>query len=182
MKGRTVCPQCNTEFVVDVPENTEKHTITCEHCGTEFSIRCNKTECVPGDWEEHGEPRKTVLSALKPKTKKPIVASFLLLTVAVLGIFNGVLEVYNQLTYLPFIYEVITNLQFGILILVCGCCALAGFVASFKRRFYTVAAVSAFISIFSMGFLIGLALGVAAFVLIVLSRDEFENATKGKVF
>jgi len=183
MKGRTVCPQCNHEFIIDVPDDVEKHEIICEQCHNKFTIRCSaKQGCISGEWEEYGEPRKTVLSSLKPKTKKPIVASFLLLTVCVLGLFNGTLELYDQLTYLPFIYEVLTHVEFAAMILVCSVVALAGFFTSFKRRFFNVAAISAFIGIFSFGFIIGLALSVAAFVLILLSRDEFENATKGKVF
>ena len=37
-------------------------------------------------WEEHGEPRKTILSSIKPKTDKPKIAAIILVCVFALGI------------------------------------------------------------------------------------------------
>ncbi|HMA83049.1 MAG TPA: hypothetical protein VKP59_02350 [Candidatus Thermoplasmatota archaeon] len=40
-------------------------------------------------WEEHGEPRKTILSSIKPRTDKPMIASFLLIGVVVIAIVSS---------------------------------------------------------------------------------------------
>jgi len=92
VKGRTTCPQCNQEFVVDVPDNTETHGVTCPHCAHEFTIKtkdCKNKNSEECSWEEHGEPRKTILSAIKPRTGKPTIAAILLVAVFVIGTFTA---------------------------------------------------------------------------------------------
>ena len=185
MKGRTTCPECNYEFVVDVPETAEQQEITCPKCDHSFVIRCKTPDqCIEEEWEEHGEPRKTVLSALKPRTNRPIVASFLLLAVCVLGIFNAVFELNDQafIPYLTFFTEILTNIEIAAIIIVFSGFALVSSVTTFKRRFFGLSVFGAFIGIFSFGFIVGLGMSIAALALIMLARDEFENATKGKVF
>ncbi|RLI63161.1 MAG: hypothetical protein DRO67_06160, partial [Candidatus Asgardarchaeum californiense] len=93
MKGRTICPKCNHEFIIDVPDDSETYETKCPKCSHSFTINCkkiDKSKSIECGWEEHGEPRKTILSSLKPHTTKPIIASFLLLTSCVLGIFTAV--------------------------------------------------------------------------------------------
>jgi DNA-directed RNA polymerase subunit RPC12/RpoP len=185
MKGKTTCPQCNHEFVVDVPDTAENQEITCPECNHTFVIRCTPPDqCTEEDWEEHGEPRKTVLSALKPRTNKPIIASFLLLTVCVLGIFNAVFEFHNQafIPYLTPLSGILANTELTAILIVFSGFALVGAVTTFKRRFFELTIIGAFLGIFSFGFIVGSALSIAALALIILSRDEFENATKGKIF
>jgi len=88
MKGRTKCPKCDHEFILDIPSNGEKHEVTCPKCEKKFTIKAklqskdSQDECF---WEEHGEPRKTILSSIKPKTKKPKIAAILLAIIFVLG-------------------------------------------------------------------------------------------------
>ena len=38
MKGRTSCPKCKHEFVVDLPEKDKKHGVTCPKCKGKISI------------------------------------------------------------------------------------------------------------------------------------------------
>ena len=89
MKGRTTCPQCKHEFVLDLPEDCKKHDVVCPKCKNKFVIETKpsdpklKGEC---SWEEHGEPRKTILSAIKPKTNRPRIVAFILIAVFVIGI------------------------------------------------------------------------------------------------
>lgn len=92
MKGKTVCPNCKEGFVIDLPKDEKKHKVACPNCKYEFNIKpgCKnngKNEC---SWEEYGEPRKTVLSSIKPKTKKPFIAMVLLIIVFSLGITTAV--------------------------------------------------------------------------------------------
>lgn len=88
MKGRTICPKCNHEFVFDLQDDEKKHDIICPQCSKKFTIKLkpSKTgmekEC---SWEEHGEPRKTVLSKIKPRTKMPMIASILLVCIFIIG-------------------------------------------------------------------------------------------------
>jgi hypothetical protein len=93
MKGRTTCPKCKHEFVLDVPDNSEKHEVICPKCENRYvvQIKCpdpkSDEEC---SWEEHGEPRKTVLSSIKTKTNRPMIAAILLVCVFVIGISTSV--------------------------------------------------------------------------------------------
>jgi len=89
MKGRTTCPKCKKEFVLDLPEDNKNHEVTCPKCNNKFLIKTkcdekkSKKEC---SWEEYGEPRKTILSSIKPKTNKPLICGIILLCVFGLGI------------------------------------------------------------------------------------------------
>ncbi len=88
MKGKATCPKCAHNFVVDLPKDKEKHLISCPKCDHKFNIKVKHRkdeigECV---WEEHGEPRKTVLSSIKPKTNKPMIAAILLVCVFSIGV------------------------------------------------------------------------------------------------
>lgn len=93
MKGRTICPKCKHEFILDVPKDCEKHKVVCPKCENNFNIRAippnqkSNDECT---WEEYGEPRKTILSAIKRKTNRPKIASILLICVFILGLTNSV--------------------------------------------------------------------------------------------
>ena len=193
MKGRTTCPKCKHEFVMDTPDNSETCEISCPKCNSKFTIRQtpsdhSKTidEC---GWEEHGEPRKTVLSSLKSYTNKPMIASFLLLTSCVLGIFTAVFIVSSDHLIIPyldldltFLTNLLGNIGVSIVIIIFSVFAFIGFTAAFKRRYLNAATICAFLGIFSIGFFVGLVLSIVALALIMLSREEFENGTKGKVF
>ncbi|KYK21280.1 hypothetical protein AYK24_09330 [Thermoplasmatales archaeon SG8-52-4] len=88
MKGRTICPKCNQEFVFDLQDDEKKHDVICPQCSKKFTIKPKPSkigidkEC---SWEEHGEPRKTVLSKIKPRTKMPKIAAILLVSIFIIG-------------------------------------------------------------------------------------------------
>ena len=89
MKGRTTCPKCKHEFVLDVPDAHDKHDVVCPKCSHKFIIKTKLYKGKSGEdctWEEHGEPRKTILSAIKPFTDRPMMAAILLAAVFALGI------------------------------------------------------------------------------------------------
>ncbi|EMR73958.1 Carboxypeptidase regulatory-like domain protein [Thermoplasmatales archaeon SCGC AB-539-N05] len=91
MKGRTVCPKCKHAFILDVLNHVVKYDAVCPKCGYKFNINPSKTSkshngCEVYSWEECGEPRKTILSALKEKTNKPTIAGVLLITAFILGV------------------------------------------------------------------------------------------------
>ena len=89
MKGRTTCPKCKHEFVLDAPEDSKKFEVVCPNCRDKFTIQPTTCDSKSEDecfWEEHGEPRKTILSAIKPRTNKPTIASVLLISVFAIGI------------------------------------------------------------------------------------------------
>jgi len=194
MKGRTKCPKCGYGFVVDAPDDSEKYEATCPECRHVFMVRCtpsssNASADVECGWEEHGEPRKTVLSSLRPKTNKPIIASVLLTIVFFLGVFTAVsIKMASQVTFLGlnFLFNILLvnteNLVLITLIVVFSGFALAAAAAAFKRQYFGLSVAGAVLGIFSFGFIIGIALSICALALIMLSRDEFENGTKGKVF
>jgi hypothetical protein len=192
MKGRTTCPKCNKEFIMDVPENTEKHKVECPNCNHSFVIKrtCyDKTDDECG-WEEHGEPRKTILSSLKKKTNKPIIASFLLLTTCVLGLFTAVIfwsSTESLISEFEFITSYLSslgvdNLVLSVVIVLFSIFTLVGSITAYLRRYFAFTALCAFLGIFSFGLFVGLVISIVALGLIVASRDEFENVAKGKVF
>jgi len=88
-KGRTICPSCKKEIILDLPDKVKKLEVVCPNCSNRFLIKPksddlkSKDECF---WIEHGEPRKTILSGLKPKTKKPKIAGLLLICVLIVGL------------------------------------------------------------------------------------------------
>jgi len=89
MKGRTTCPKCNHEFIVDTPEGSEEYKAICPKCDCKFTIRKTSDGLKAEEentWEEHGEPRKTILSSIKPRTDKPMMAAVILVCVFVLGV------------------------------------------------------------------------------------------------
>ena len=93
MKGRTTCPRCKHGFVMDAPDNSPKCEVMCPNCKNKFTIQPASTDSKSGDdcyWEEHGEPRKTILSSIKPRTDKPTIAAVLLIAVFALGITSAV--------------------------------------------------------------------------------------------
>lgn len=89
MKGRTTCPKCSHEFILDAPKDSEQFKAICPKCKCNFTIKKTSNnleteeECA---WEEHGEPRKTILSSIKPRTDKPMIAAVILICVFILGI------------------------------------------------------------------------------------------------
>ena len=96
MKGRIQCPHCGKDFAAIEKDGHMKITQKCPHCGHKQPIykrskdklrdrvsgSDSKDEC---SWEEHGEPRKTILPSFKPRTDKPMLASILLITVVIIG-------------------------------------------------------------------------------------------------
>jgi hypothetical protein len=93
MKGRTKCPKCNHAFVMDLPSDKKTSKAVCPNCETEFTIEAKCKIGKSGEecyWEEHGEPRKTILSSIKPKTNKPKIAVILLACVFALGITTAI--------------------------------------------------------------------------------------------
>jgi hypothetical protein len=112
-----------------------------------------------------------------------------LLTTFVLGIFTaGVLLSSEQvvIAYFNITLGVLTSTLghngLAIIILIFSSFAMIGFAVTLTRRLFPLAVISAFISIFSIGFLLGIVLASIAFILILLSRDEFEYDTQGRIF
>ncbi len=102
LKGRATCPKCNNSFILDIPKDNEKHEVVCPKCKNKFNIKTKSKPSTEKDcsWEEHGEPRKTILSAIKPKTNKPMIAAILLICVFSLGITTAVFsETFIESTY-----------------------------------------------------------------------------------
>jgi DNA-directed RNA polymerase subunit RPC12/RpoP len=93
VKGRTKCPKCEHEFVLDMEPDDKKHETTCPKCKNKFTIKPTSPPKDSDDecyWEEHGEPRKTILSARIIKTNKPTIATILLVCVFVIGVTTAV--------------------------------------------------------------------------------------------
>lgn len=93
MKGQTICPKCQHKFILDLKDIDDKiHEVVCPKCKNKYNIKTkhskeSKQEC---NWEEHGEPRKTILSKNKTKTNKPMIATIFLVCVFVIGITSAV--------------------------------------------------------------------------------------------
>ena len=192
MKGKTTCPCCNKEIVLDIPENSKTHKITCPSCNHKFIVKKTNKENTEKEcgWEEHGEPRKAILSSSKKKTKKPIISSFLLLTVGVLGIFTAVIFITSDNPVLPefdFIISFLSSLNvdkllISIIFMIFSIFSIIGSLTSYMRKYYNFTVLCAVLGIFSIGLFIGIALSIIALILVIFSRDEFEDKTLGKIF
>ena len=87
-KGRTICPRCKKEIILDIPDKVKKFEVVCPNCDNRFLIQAKSENINSNDeclWIEHGEPRKTILSGRRPKTKKPKIAGILLICVLIIG-------------------------------------------------------------------------------------------------
>lgn len=103
MKGRVICPKCKKEIVLELPEENKTHKATCPECKHNFSVKV-KCEGKAGSkecsWEEHGEPRKTVLSSIKPRSNRPLIAVLLLVCVFSIGLSTAVFsDVFIETTF-----------------------------------------------------------------------------------
>ena len=192
MKGRTRCPKCNHTFVVDVPLGVEQYTVTCPKCKHSFIILPHKKEEKPcSKWEEFGGSRKTILPSLIKMTKRPLIASVLLFTVTVLGVFTAITILYNPMFLGGFFSSIGLGLLneptyrglWFIIVLVCSFLAATGGYAAFNKKPLSFAIIGGVAGTFSFGLLfIGPILSILATALIVLSKDEFENGIHGKEF
>ena len=276
MKGRTTCPKCKHEFVLDVSDEEEQHDVVCPKCEKKFTIKTTNKECEPNEecsWEEHGEPRKTILSSIKPKTNKPMIVAVLLIVVFSLGIGTAVFseafiessldvasavgltgtvkimvidqsnnsienvnitinDVKTNFTYANGSYSS-ENIELGVqtfkisaigykdqvheilvtpffnsentikmeegigsgelkefdsiacslILVIFSVFAILGAITCLKRQHFDVAMAGSVLAIFSFGFfLIGSVISIIAFIILMKSRDEFENGKKGKTF
>lgn len=257
-----------------MPDDREKHDAVCAKCSHKFTIKTkpckgeSEEEC---SWEEHGEPRKTILSSIKPLTSKPMIAAVLLATVFVLGLttaafsdvfvetslealsntgMTGTVEFFvidqsnetlenveiiindisgedkgdgsytfenvtlgiqnaeislleyktqiHEILVLPFIgscnevkmeegagedYATFDILGCSIILVIFSVFALLGSISCLKRRNLDVGIAGAVIGIFVFGFfMIGSLISIIALIMIIMSKEEFENGKKGKVF
>jgi len=101
-KGRTICPSCNKEIILEIPSKVKKFEVVCPHCKNKFFVQPKSDEKKSNEeclWIEHGEPRKAILSCRKTKTKKPKIAGMLLIIVLIIGlvtaIFSEVFIIYS---------------------------------------------------------------------------------------
>jgi len=74
------CPNCTHHFKAKTAQFKNVNT-------AEDTSKKEETDCF---WEEHGEPRKTILSSIKPRTDKPMIASLLLIVVVCIAIFSAI--------------------------------------------------------------------------------------------
>jgi DNA-directed RNA polymerase subunit RPC12/RpoP len=187
LKGKTICPRCKNEFILELTLEKKIHDVVCPKCKNKFSIeaKCSSKEL---DWEEYGEPRKTVLSCIKPRSNKPMIAAAFLICVFLIGILTAaffdifVQTTVNNISFLEF-FKDNTNFGYSIFIVIISIFALISLFACIKREYFILAITGSFIAIFSFGFFfIGSILSIIAFILVLISRDEFKDEKKGKIF
>lgn len=190
MKGKTTCPACKNEFVIDIVDDKTTHKIQCLHCKHLFTIKrkCDNTIDDDCGWEEYGEPRKTILSSMRKNTNKPIIISFLLLATGVLGIFTAAIFISEDFSFIAEVeffsryFQFLDNIFFSIALFIFSIFAIIGSITAFKRRFFLFTFLCAVIGIFSIGFFIGAILSIISVILLFISQDDFTNGAKGKEF
>ena len=193
METRVICPQCSQELFFKEASETELYEVTCPTCHYKFVVRpsdirpCSEPQC---GWEEHGEPRKTILSSMKKFTNKPRIAAFLLAVIGALGICTAILLYSSVADVLPGVTIVLSFLSsihsdtfvLFLILLIFSFFALVGAVTAFKRRFFLFTLLCVILGMCSIGLYIGPILAIIVLWLLVTSRDEFEDASQGKVF
>jgi ribosomal protein S27AE len=197
LKGKTICPKCSHDYILDIPKNKERYKTICPKCNYQFfikkSIDCKKleNECI---WEEHGEPRKTILSSIKTRTNRPKIAGFILAGVFIIGLFSAITIQIDPDFFYHSTFDLVSNvfndnlsnnynLILTLIISIFSLFALIGSIASIKRMKLYILLIAAFISIFTIGFFfMGAILSIIAIILILFSREEFIDDKKGKNF
>ncbi|HEC89913.1 MAG: hypothetical protein DRN12_01245 [Thermoplasmata archaeon] len=264
MKGRTKCPRCATEFIVEAEEGRDSIETICPKCGHKFTIKIPDEDFT---WEEHGEPRKTILPSTRPMTDRPIIVSFILIIVTIICLIGAVLpaffietpiaplsaagvkgsiliyvvdesgipqsnitvsisnyinktngkgesiirdvplglqtvevEGYNKTIrrelFIPPFIQTSCNISLSdptytsenlvwcqTILIILGVIPLFGAYAAMKRRYLDLVIFSGIIAILSIGFfMINIALGIIAIIILLLSKEEFEDGKKGKRF
>lgn len=103
VKGSITCPKCGQHIIAEINKDVQAFTLDCPKCNHHFKVKISQVETsnIPSDskpdveadcdWEEHGEPRKTILSSIKPRTDKPMIASLLLILVIIIGVVSAFL-------------------------------------------------------------------------------------------
>ena len=98
MKGRITCPKCGKHIIAEMNREVPSFKLECPKCHHRFTAKTSQVDVsnvnsdspvdVDSDcyWEEHGEPRKTILSSIKPRTDKPMIASLLLIGVVIIAL------------------------------------------------------------------------------------------------
>ena len=98
MKGRITCPKCGQNIIAEMNREVSSFRLECPICHHRFTAKTSQVDVsnvspdspvdVESDcyWEEHGEPRKTILSSIKPRTDKPMIASLLLIGVVLIAL------------------------------------------------------------------------------------------------
>ena len=101
MKGRITCPKCGQHIIAEINKDVSAFTLDCPNCNHHFKAKTSQVDLsdihsdtpidVESDcyWEEHGEPRKTILSSIKPRTDKPMIASLLLFSVIIIAVLSA---------------------------------------------------------------------------------------------
>ena len=86
MQGRTRCPYCNKNVVVEVPDGaTGIQRTTCPNCGMHIKVDVN------GDSHEKREEESPIHPLVKDtRSNKPTIAGIFLIIVFLLGIIMGV--------------------------------------------------------------------------------------------
>lgn len=193
MKIQVVCPQCTKEILFDEVTETEVYEVTCQHCKYSFIVRPSDIEAQQEqecDWEENGEQRKTLLCAMKKISNKPNIAAILLCIMGGLGLFTASILDSELGAMLPGINNILSFLSnnntdgivlFFILI-VFSFISIIGAITAFTRRFFIFTLVCTIIGMFSIGLYIGFILAIIVLWLLLTSRDEFKDESKGKTF
>ncbi|HEC72187.1 MAG TPA: hypothetical protein ENI36_01120 [Thermoplasmatales archaeon] len=89
MKGKTTCPKCKTSFVLEIPDDiSDIYEATCPKCNHKFKLKLVKKD-KDHVWEEVGEPRKAILSSIRDRTNKPMIAGVLLIVVFISAIITS---------------------------------------------------------------------------------------------
>jgi len=195
MKGRTKCPKCNNDFIIEIPSGKEKYKTTCPNCKNKFYIKKSK-ECIDLEdqciWEEHGEPRKTILSSIKPSTDKPVIIVLLFFIILISNIISFIFIQINQDLLLNnsfgFFYNITQNFNdptmiLSTFIIIISIISLIGLILAYNRNHLNLVIVCAFICIFSISFYFIVSL-LSLFILILVyySREEFLDEKKVKIF
>ena len=140
VKGKIICLKCKNEFILELAEDKKIYDVICPKCNNKFSIEA-KYESKELDWVEYGEPRKTILSCIKSRSNKPIIAVVLLVCVFLICILTTVFSnVFIQTTSYasPFMDFLKDNLSIGysIIIVIFSVFALIALFACIKRKHF----------------------------------------------
>ena len=185
MKGKVTCPKCSFVFVVESETEKDKKVV-CPKCGYEFVARIGKVKKKDVRWIEYGGARKAILPIPENLSNRPFAAGVLLALASI----SSIVTVLMFYTYPDINISTPYNLIFrgseiylSAMMLVFSAFSAMGSYHSIKKKSITVALSGCVFGILSFGFLVvGPILSLAALILLLMSKDDFDKSLHGKEF
>lgn len=185
MKGKVTCPRCSFKFIVESEKEGDKE-VKCPKCGNKFIVKIGKTKEKDVKWIEYGGARKAILPVPEDISNRPIAAGILLAISSVTGIITVMMFYLSPEVTIIAPYSFVSGscaFLSTIMIAVFSAICATGSYCALRKTSLTGAVIGSISGILSFGLLVvSPILSLAALILLLTSKTEFESDIHGKEF